>query len=89
MLAEMVTEVSRRDGWDDIVRALKELDRNDIALTVTRKYCHDTATSSSSASPASSSVSSPSSSPVPSPQCDPVTMEVPKNVVKELEKNRK
>ena len=65
-------------GWDDIVRALKELDRNDIALTVTREYCHDTATSSPSA------LSSPSS--VPSPQCDPVTMEVPKNVVKKLEK---
>ena len=48
-------------GWDDIVRALKELDRNDIALTVTRKYCHDTTTSSSSASPSSSSS-------VPSPQ---------------------
>ena len=64
-------------GWDDIVRALEELDRNDIALTVTREYCHDTATSSPSA------LSSPSS--VPSPQCDPVTMEVPKNVVKKLE----
>ena len=81
-------------GWDDIVRALEELDRNDIALTVTRKYCHDTATSS--LSPLSSSVPSPpspsssippstSSSSVPSPQCDPVTMEAPKNVVKKLE----
>ena len=66
------------NGWDDIVRALKELDRNDIALTVTRKYCHDTATSLPPA------LSSPSS--VPSPQCDPVTMEVPKNVVKKLER---
>ena len=61
-------------GWDDIVRALKELGRNDIAITVTREYCHDTAPSA---------LSSPSS--VPSPQCDPVTMEVPKNVVKKLE----
>ena len=65
-------------GWDDLVRALTELDRNDIALTVTREYCQDTATSSLSA------LSSPSS--VPSPQCDPVTMEVPKNVVKKLER---
>ena len=65
-------------GWDDIVRALTELDRNDIALTVTREYCQDTAISSLSA------LYSPSS--VPSPQCDPVTMEVPKNVVKKLER---
>ena len=77
-------------GWDDIVRALEELDRNDIALTVTREYCHDTATSSPSALSSSSSVPSPlspsSQSSVPSPQCDPGTMEVPKNVVKKLER---
>ena len=82
-------------GWDDIVGALKELDRNDIALTVTREYCHDTATSSPSAlsssvpsplSPSSSITPSSSSSSVPSSQCDPVTMEVPKNIVKKLEK---
>ena len=73
-------------GWDDIVRALEELDRNDIALTVTREYCHDTATSSPSPL-SSSSVPSPlSSSSVSSSQCDPVTMEVPKNVVKKLER---
>ena len=97
-------------GWDDVVRALEELDRNDITLTVTTEYCHDKATSSPSAlsssvpsplspsssvpsppsssvpSPPSSSVPSPPSSSVPSPQCDPVTMEVPKNVVKKLER---
>ena len=72
-------------GWDDIVRALEELDRNDIALLVTREYCHDTATSSPSALSLPSSVPSPLSSSVPSSQCDPVTMEVPKNVVKKLE----
>ena len=77
-------------GWDDIVRALKELGRNDIALIVTREYCHDTATSSPSPLYSSSSVPSPLSPSLPSSvsftQCDPVTMEVPKNVVKKLEK---
>ena len=87
MLAQWLQKYPER-GWDDIVRALEELGRNDIALTVTREYCHDTATSSPSALYSSSSVPSPlsPSSSVPSSQCDPVTMEVPKNVVKKLER---
>ena len=77
-------------GWDDIVRALKELGKNDTALTVTREYCHDTATSSPLALSSPLSVPSPlspsSQSSVQSSQCDPGTIEVPKSVVKELEK---